>query len=244
MFSLLSNETAESLRAFLGPVLTEISANWWSSNVISTLSFQQQRMVEEKGLSSLSDLDLAALLRVLDKNWYDISSKRILTSEARSWTREMQHIRNKWAHAAGQLSEPEDIYRDLDTLQRFLSAISADSSLIESIKQRKMGYFSSATSSLKEVPTAAPQVKEQPPPVEEPTSSIKFNPGDTVFLKADASLIGPVMQAIQGEPENRYIVWIEIKPTQFYESQLDKYEPISKKTEILSLDNFHAHLSA
>jgi hypothetical protein len=42
MFALLSNETAESLRAFLGPVLTEISDSWWSANVIPALSFQQQ----------------------------------------------------------------------------------------------------------------------------------------------------------------------------------------------------------
>src|SRR4051812_10174842 len=115
MFALLSNETAESLRAFLGPVLTEISVSWWNANVIPALSFQQQRMVEEKGIASLSGLDLAALLRVLDKNWYEINSKRSLNGEARSWTREMQHIRNKWAHAAGHPPEVEDTYRDLDT---------------------------------------------------------------------------------------------------------------------------------
>ena len=91
MFSLLSIETAESLRAFLIPVLTEISSNWWSANVIPALSFQQQRMVEEKGVANLSGLDLAALLRILDKNWYDISAKCRLDNETRTWTREMQH---------------------------------------------------------------------------------------------------------------------------------------------------------
>jgi len=101
MYSLLANDTAESLRVFLSSILPEISPNWWSANVISSLSFQQQRMVEEKGIASLSGLDLAALLRILDKSWYDVSAKRNLGNEARTWTREMQHIRNKWAHAGG-----------------------------------------------------------------------------------------------------------------------------------------------
>ena len=106
MHSLLANDTAESLRNFLSSILPEISPNWWSANVISSLSFQQQRMVEEKGIASLSGLDLAALLRILDKSWYDISVKRNLGNEARTWTREMQHIRNKWAHAGGYSTIP------------------------------------------------------------------------------------------------------------------------------------------
>lgn len=245
MFSLLSNEIAESLRAFLGGVLNEISDNWWNSNVISVLSYQQQRIVEEKRISSLSDLDLAALLRVIDKNWYDISRKRTITGEARSWIREMQHIRNKWAHVTGQPSEPEDTYRDLDTLQRFLSVINADSSLIELIKQRKMDCFASEMLAKKDEPEVTKTQDANPSsPRKEPYSFTKFITGDTVFLKADPSLIGPVMQAIPGKPENRYTVWTGNKPTQFYESQLDKFEPISNTIEILSLDNFHAHLSA
>jgi hypothetical protein len=105
MFSILANETAETLRSFLASVVPEVSEEWWNNTVIPALSFQQQRLVEEKHITSLSGLDLAALLRILDKNWYDISSRRNLGSEARTWTREMQHIRNKWAHSAGHPPE-------------------------------------------------------------------------------------------------------------------------------------------
>ena len=244
MFSLLSNETAESLRGFLTPVLPEISMNWWSANVISALSFQQQRMVEEKGIACLSGLDLAALLRVLDKNWYDISLKRTLTGEARTWTREMQHIRNKWAHAAGHPPEAEDTYRDLDTLQRFLSVINAEPSLIEFVKEKKQNCFSSAKSTTAETPTAPLPPNTQSSQAETIPASTEFIPGDTVFLKADTSVIGAVIQVIPGQPENRYMVLIGAKPAQFYWSQLAKYELTSTEKEILPLDTFHAHLSA
>lgn len=239
MFALLSNETAESLRAFLGPVLTEIFDSWWSANVIPALSFQQQRMVEEKGIASLSGLDLAALLRVLDKNWYEISSKRSLNGEARTWTREMQHIRNKWAHAAGHPPEVEDTYRDLDTLQRFLSVINAESSLVESVKNRKQSCFSTAKSTVVETPSPP-----QAPSVEPSPHNTEFILGDTVFLKADTSVIGAVIQVIPGQPENRYMVLVGTKPAQFYGSQLSKYDLTSIDNELLPLEIFHAHLSA
>jgi len=58
--------------------------------VLDKLSFQQKRRVEQKGIVSLSSLDLAALLRVLDQNWYKISMKMNLSSEARHFVKEMQ----------------------------------------------------------------------------------------------------------------------------------------------------------
>ena len=69
MYSLLANDTAESLRLFLSQALPEIEADWWNQFVTPSLSFQQQRMVEEKKVSTLAGLDLAALLRILDKNY-------------------------------------------------------------------------------------------------------------------------------------------------------------------------------
>jgi len=82
MHSLLANDTADSLRHYLFQVLPEIDKDWWTKLVTPSLSFQQQRMVEEKKVDSLTGLDLAALLRVLDKNWYEVSSRRTLGNEA------------------------------------------------------------------------------------------------------------------------------------------------------------------
>jgi hypothetical protein len=245
MFSLLGNETAESLRDFLSSVLPETSPNWWGNLVIPSLSFQQLRMVEERGISSLSGLDLAALLRVIDKNWFEISSKRPLTNEVRTWIKEMQHIRNKWAHAAGHPPEAEDIYRDLDTLQRFLTAINASSALVESVKSRKLSYMNNGGQTNTSPAQAKESAQTEPTEAEPVTPASEFVPGDMVYLKADPSVTGAIIQIIPGQPENRYMVFAGSKPVQYYASQLAKLDlSEATKTEIISLDNFHALLTA
>lgn len=237
MFTLLANETAESLRTFLASVLPDISPDWWNSTVISALSFQQQRMVEEKQVITLSGLDLAALLRVLDKSWYEISSKRNLGNEARSWTREMQHVRNKWAHAAGHPPETEDTYRDLDTLQRFLGAIHADSSLVDKVREKKLNCMASPPQQ-----AITPLIPLHP---EQITAVSEFVLGDLVCLKSDPNITGAVIQVIQAQPENRYLVFAGTKPTPYYASQLVKCDVSDDKdSEPVSLEAFHAHLTA
>lgn len=243
MYSLLANDTAESLRLFLSQALPEIEADWWNRFVTPSLSFQQQRMVEEKKVSTLAGLDLAALLRILDKNWYEISSKRTLSAEARTWTREMQHIRNKWAHAAGIPVETDDLYRDLDTLQRFLNMIHADNNLIESVKTRKQDCLP-AKIQHEVVPIAPSQEAITSRPENRKAESTEFVPGDLVQLKADHSVIGAVIQVIPGTPENRYIVLVGAKPSQYYGSQLSKIDLTTSDRTVLPLDSFHAHLTA
>jgi len=55
----------------------------WKQAVVSSLSVQQRRRMEQQKIESLVSLDLAALLRVFDQNGYQISSKLDLTPEAR-----------------------------------------------------------------------------------------------------------------------------------------------------------------
>ena len=70
---------------------------------------------------------------MLDQNWHQISTKLDLTSEARHFIKEMQTVRNRWAHAGTQGFPVEDVYRDLDTLQRFAVVIDADESLLQEV---------------------------------------------------------------------------------------------------------------
>ena len=72
MHELIRTATAE-LVAFLATHLPTLGEGWWKTHVADRLSFQQQRTVEERGLTRLEQLDLAALLRILDQNWYELS---------------------------------------------------------------------------------------------------------------------------------------------------------------------------
>jgi len=137
--SRLLSDVAGQLAVFLERVLPPLFDDWWNKAVVNTLSFQQKRRLEQRNITSLSGLDLAGLLRVLDQNWYQISNSLDLTSEARHFVKEMQTVRNHWAHADTEGFPVDDIYRDLDTLQRFAVVIGADDKLIQDLrKQRRL----------------------------------------------------------------------------------------------------------
>ncbi len=126
MNELLSIATAELAR-YLSLTLPELSPIWWQKHVVERLSFQQQRTVQERRQNTLQQLDLAALLRVMDQNWYELSNRLRLPREGRNWVKELQTVRNKWAHLSVEAVPPSEIYRDTDTLGRLLIAIDADS---------------------------------------------------------------------------------------------------------------------
>src|SRR6266850_5945622 len=86
---LIAMSNAE-LERFLLENLPRLSGDWWTKLVVSRLSFQQQRLVKEKDCRHLRDLDFAALLRVLDQNWYELSALLSLPREARHWLKELQ----------------------------------------------------------------------------------------------------------------------------------------------------------
>ncbi|MCC6544739.1 MAG: DEAD/DEAH box helicase family protein [Nitrospirae bacterium] len=234
MLELLFTDTSENIRSFLQTVLPSFDKEWWKKYVISALSFQQQRQVEEKSIRLLSDLDLAALLRVIDKNWYVISEKAGLPREARNWVKEMQTIRNRWAHLSNQKIPKEDIYRDLDTLQRFLEVVKADSGLISKVRDRKQALYSSSVNEVK--PEGSIKKESQP--------DTDFAKGDIVILLADSSISGAVIDILPGKPENRYVIYHNSDTATYYSSQLVKKKIISEDRKIASLDDFHAYLTA
>ena len=125
------------LANFLQDKLPELSDQWWEKHIVERLSFQQQRVVGEKKLSSLRDLDFAALLRILDQNWYDLSEEITLPREARNWVKEIQTVRNKWAHKAAEETPASEIYRDADTLGRLLALIGTNEKSVNAVQAAK-----------------------------------------------------------------------------------------------------------
>jgi hypothetical protein len=166
MYALMSSflkDATGNLCSFLRKVLPSLSEHWWNENIFRNLTSQQQRFVKDRRTSSLSGLDLAALLRVLDKNWYQISERKRIPSDARLYVREMNAIRNRWAHANTEEPQKDDVYRDLDTLQRFARIIEADGKFIERITLAKEKVLLKAF---------VPQVLEFSPEERRPTRKI------------------------------------------------------------------------
>lgn len=128
------NDLAKNIQQFLENVLPSCDDQWWSNCVIGNLTFQQRKIAEEKKMTSLKELDLAGLLRVLDQNWHEINGVHRLPFEARNWLKETQSIRNRWAHLPPDGLSPDDCYRDLDTVLRLLTALDAEESSIARIR--------------------------------------------------------------------------------------------------------------
>ena len=154
------------LAAFLSKHLPTLGSQWWTTHVEELLTVPQQRWVRERGLSRLEQLDFAALLRIVDRNWYDLSRTANLPREGRNWVRELQTVRNNWAHASAERAAAEDLYRDADTLERCLSMLGAKPEsvrAVEAVKSTALRDMAAARGG-GATPSAPPSIPTTPGP--------------------------------------------------------------------------------
>jgi len=132
------DQSASVLIGYLYSILPKISDNWWEKTVVEKLTDVQKNTVKRKGIDKLDGLDIAALIRIFDMNWNEISQQYNLSFEDRNILKEMQAVRNRWSHKPNTGYNLEDIYRDFDTIQRFLKLIGAGQNIFEELKRVKM----------------------------------------------------------------------------------------------------------
>lgn len=231
------------LERFLQEKLPALSEDWWAKHVVDRLSFQQQRMIGEKNISSLRDLDFAALLRVLDQNWYDLSGNCSLPREARNWVKELQTVRNKWAHMSAEDPPASEIYRDADTLGRLLNLIGAHERSISAVLAVKESALARMTDGARRTASAAmTETKNVKAPTE--VSTQLFKVGDVVALRSDKAVKLPVLEVITAGPETRYCVFQDGTKATYYESQLQAVVSDAPERPLISIDEFRARLTA
>ena len=125
----------KELCAWLGKMLPRVGEDWWQTCVWDNLSFTQKQFAEENGYSKLEDLDLAALLRVADKSWYDMRSFAYLPTRDRQCVRDMMKVRNNWAHLAGAISDKDIVLRDVDILLAFFENVMVTNKYTDGISE-------------------------------------------------------------------------------------------------------------
>ena len=131
--------TAEFLNRTL-PALTD--GDWWNRRVLQFLSQNQLNTVHRHCITELSQLDLAALLQTLDSNWRSLDDIYTFSPGALNFIKEMRSVRNRWSHRSANPEHlPDDIYRDLDTLERFLGIVGASDILIERVRSDRFGVL-------------------------------------------------------------------------------------------------------
>lgn len=252
MHQLITPATAEIAR-FLYEHLPDLSDDWWRKHVVERLSFQQQRAVQERNLSSLEKLDFAALLRILDQNWFEIASKLNLPREGRTWIRELQAVRNRWAHLPAESVSAGDLYRDLDTLNRVLVLLRAAPALLQSVESSKSEAVYQLANG------ARPGVEDYTPESSthvstsgqiatrngaKESSECQFSAGELVALRSHPDILLPILEVLTGGAETRYIVFQDSRKVTYYESQLQRPPESSREHVELSLESLHAYLTS
>lgn len=247
MDNLLRSFTNE-IRTLLNIWLPQLSADWWERHVVGVLSYQQQERIKQSHIDNLSGLDLAALLRVIDQNWFELSSRFNWPKDGRNWLKEAQTIRNRWAHATSAETEPHDVYRDADTLERLAKMFAVgdtEQTQIATYKQQQLALISPqnipapvAASPVLAAPAVAAMLK---------TIAIQggFAPGQMVCLKSNREKVFPVLTVLPNfSGERRYSVFQDNKQTSYYESQLESIPDVQDQRTPLPLAEFHARLTS
>lgn len=95
--------------------------------------------MDRNGITRLEELDLAALLHTLDDNWHSLDDIHEFSPGAFNFVKEMRMVRNRWSHKSATPDYvPDDVYRDLDTLGRFLAVVNADDRLREKVRGERL----------------------------------------------------------------------------------------------------------
>ena len=242
-----------ALASTLAKHLPALGAGWWGEHVVDRLTFPQQRIVEESGIDRLEQLDLAALLRILDQNWYELSQVITPPREGRSWVRELQSVRNRWSHLSAEPVPAEDIYRDVDTLARVLDMLGAAPDSVAAVEAVKKDALANLAPSPDAPPgsTLDPGDAAEPaaPPGDSPLPAVppqapetSFKVGDLVGLCSDPDTVVPIIAVMPGDAETRYQVFQNGRQATYYDSQLRPVEHADERP-LIGADNLRAHLT-
>lgn len=236
--------SSKHLSNWLKVSFSTLDDNWWESLVIPSLSYQQKQWVDRKQIASLQKLDLAALLRVFDRNWYHFTQQFNFSTQERHYVKEMQTIRNRWAHIDNQEVDLDDAYRDIDTIYRFLQVITAEDEILSKINEFRDFILTKRSSASSEMGESQPQPgnDEQDIPVSTQKPEGEIYVGCIVALNSDPSKQGAVVE-IEGQTANsRCKIFIDGKLQPFYVSQIHVVVAEESKN-VVSLPELHSLLT-
>ena len=225
---------------WLNKLLPQTGEDWWQECVFMNLSYNQSLIAEEKHYTELKQFDLAALLRITDKSWYDMRSSSVyLPISQRNCVKEMMKVRNNWAHCSGILPEKESILNDLDTILTFFETVISTNkytSTITSFKEQIEDYNSKDIPALQ---TESVVVIDSEPEI----TLAEIKEKDKVFLTGKPDTKGMVCSVSDVDGTKKYEVFVDGDINTFYEGQIQLIKPESK-IKWSDLKTFQSNLTA
>lgn len=207
---------ANYLESWLSKMLPRVSENWWRECVISSLSETQRNIAENNEYTQLSDFDLAALLRITDKCWYAMRNFAYLPTKDRECVREMQRVRNRWAHYGSGASDNASAIADVDTLYAFMSWLTVPTTVLDEIDafKKKLGDGDSSITITEDIQTNTTVPDATPEAVSEITEK------STVYLVGNPDVKGLVVSVTNLGDIQKYGVFVNGEIKTFYTGQI------------------------
>lgn len=225
------------LISWLDGKLCRICDDWWNECVLDRLSYHQREIAIKKGFKELSDFDLAAVLRIADKNWYDMRTFMYLPISERECIRDMQAVRNNWAHCGGTLPGKDAIVCDLEVLISFFKQLKAPLTYIKAIEDFIIDIQNTNISEI-----SLDEDREEDVAIEDFNNS-EIKEKDTVYLVGDPKTRGMVFSVQSIGNTIKYEVFVDGGLRTFYTGQI---APVVDKVKYnwIDINTFQSYLSA
>lgn len=235
------HEASKTMLNWLNTLLPMVTDNWWDECVMPSLSFTQHEIAVEKGFSKLSDFDLAALLRIANKSWYDLQTVILLSSYERENIRKMISVRNNWAHCITELPGKDVILQDLNILLAFTEQFDGGKDTCDKIN-RFIDFIEQPDSlDLEHSHIESNDSGETDVTTTKSTASIHKN--SLVYLVSDPKINGVVMSLKNLGDITQYNVFVNNEIKQYYTGQIALVEK-SDGYNWISLTEMRSYLTA
>lgn len=235
------HEASKTMLNWLNTLLPMVTDNWWDECVKTSLTFTQHEIAIEKGYSKLSDFDLAALLRIANKSWYNLQTVMFLPSHERETVRKMISVRNNWAHCITELPGKDVILQDLNILLAFTEQFDGGKDTCDKIN-RFIDFIEQPDSlNLEHSHIESNDSGEADVTTTKSTASIHEN--SLVYLVSDPKINGVVMSLKNLVDITQYNVFVNNEIKQYYTGQIALVEK-SAGYNWISLTEMRSYLTA
>lgn len=225
------------IASWLRKTLCRITDDWWEECVLDKLTNGQLEIVSSKNITSLEQLDLAALLRITDKNWYALREFMYLPNSERECIRAMQSVRNNWAHCSGILPGKDTIIADLKVILSFLQQYNCDRKTSDDVEK----FISIVEKS--NLSESAQSEVDNKNFVSLPGNNTPIREKDIVYLVSEPDKTGVVLSVKQIDDTTRYEVFIDNSLQSFYSGQIALHEN-KECHDWINCETFKSYLSA
>ena len=218
-------EASKALSDWLKSILPRVAESWWDDCVLSSLSYTQREIAIAKGFTKLTDFDLAALLRIANKSWYDMRAVTFLPTSEREVFRNMIGVRNNWVHGRADLPGKDTIISDLHTISTLISQVNGAPAICAEID--KFIELVEQPDSIKEHNTRKTDINRYDEEDRKKTARKEIQEKSLVYLVGEPDKRGVVFQVTELDSVTKYDVFIDGALRSYYTGQIALVEEVA-----------------